>query len=369
MKEKKERFLTIRQAVLLIICFSIGGGILYLPNSAAKVLQSGGWLWIFGVGLLVILSGLITAFLMRMFPEDTVVELSQKLLGKPLGITVSLMLILFFFSFVPLEVRILQELVNISLLQQAPFWFVGVLFLLTLAYAASQNIKSMVYVNELLMEIALGIGLAVTALAWQHFDPIHLLPVFGEVRLNLAHFREELGVAYIYTGFPVIFFLVPYFKLPQKVVKATFIGTVFLTLIYTFFTLTVLGVFGYKETLNLAYPGLELAKSVNLETVILERLDLVLIVSWISAIFTTCLVSYFFTALAISKLCGFKSHSPVAWALAPLTYYLSTLLTNYFVWKEFSAYLGLFALLVTVILPGILLIIALLKRRSMQGNQ
>ena len=368
MSKKTERFLTVRQAVLLIICFSIGGGILYLPNSAAKSLESGGWLWIFGIGLLVMINGLITAHLVRMFPEDTAIEFTQKLLGKPLGIAAGLLLILFFYSFIPFEVRILQELVNIAILPHAPFWFVGGLFLLTLAYGASKDIKSIVYVNELLMEIALAIGFLVTFLAWQHFDPIHLFPIFGETRIDLANFREELGVAYTYTGFSVIFFLVPYLKFPKQVGKATLIGTALLVFTYTFFTLTVIGVFGYKETLNLAYPGLELAKSVNLETVILERLDLVLIVSWISAVFTTCLVSYFITTLGISRLLGIKNHSLVTWALAPLTYYLSTLFTNYFAWRQWSVYLGIFALLITLILPITLLIIALIRRRSLQAS-
>ena len=306
MSKNKKRFLSVRQIVLLIIGFSIGGGILALPNSAARAMGSGGWLWVFGIGLVVVINGLITAALVRFFPEDTAFEFSQKLLGRPLGIAFGVLLVLFFLSVIPIETRILQELVNISILPQASTWFVSGLFLVTLAYAVSQGVKSVVYVNELLMEIALVVGFAVTFLAWQHFDPIHLFPLLGEFRLDLAHFREELGVAYIYTGFPVVLFFLPYFKSPQKIGKATVIGTAVLTLTYTFFTLTVLGVFGYKEALNLSFPGLELAKSVNLETVILERLDLVLVVAWISAIFTTCLVAYFITVLGVSKLLGIK---------------------------------------------------------------
>ena len=135
-----------------------------------------------------------------------------------------------------------------------------------------------------------------------------------------------------------------------------------MVLLYTFLTVTTFGVFGRNEVAGQAWPGLELAKAVNFEVVILERLDMILIISWLSAIFTTCFLSYHFAVAGLSRLFNLRSHSPLAWALAPVIYYLNTILTNYFAWNQWLSYLSVLALFVGVVFPVFLLFVAGLRR-------
>jgi spore germination protein len=360
---RKLRSLFSRQVTMMILGLTIGAGILTLPSAVARVFGASSWIGTLIIGLFFTGGSYVAAKLAQMFPEETIVEYSQKILGKYFGIIFSILFAVFFFSFVPIETRIMHELVNISLLPQAPSWFVNGVFILVMAYAASKDITQLAQVNELLIEIALVVGVFVSILAWQHFKPMHMLPVFAKNQLHFEQIGAEIGTAFSYAGFPLVNMILPYIRNPEEVTRATIKGNLLVTLIYTFFTITVIGVFGYKETIDLAWPGLELAKSVNLEAVILERLDLILLISWISAVFTTGVLAYFVAALVISKLFGLRNHTFVVWAMVPLIYYLSTSLKNYFVWNQWGLYISILAIIISFLLIPLLYFLALIKAR------
>src|SRR5690554_4847499 len=257
--KKETLFLSSRQIILLILGITIGGGILILPGRCARVLGAGGWLLAPVSGVIFIFGAWITARLGRFFPDETVMEFSRRLLGRPLGILVSLVFILFFFLYVPVEIRILQELVNISLLRRAPSWFVTGTFLLVLSYTASVDFDTLTHVNELLIEISIVVGFLVTLLGWRFFDPVHVLPVFSGGGRELTAYWEEAGIILTFTGYPLVLLVYPFTRRPREVSRATVLALILIILINTFFTITVLGVFGHAETAGQAWPGLELA--------------------------------------------------------------------------------------------------------------
>ncbi len=368
MNSQPARSLSARQVALIIIGFTIGAGVLTLPSAAAELMGATGWLWVLVTGLLFTGAAWVAVKLALQSPGETLVEYSQQLLGKPLGILYSLLLAAYFFSFLPVETRVLQELVNISLLPIAPTWFVSGSFIFAMAYGASRDIRQMAQVNELLIELALLTGVFVTLLSWQHFEPMHLLPFLAKDQLHLENFKVGVGTAFAYAGYQVINLILPNIKNPREATKATLKALLTVVVVYTFFTITVIGVFGYKETMAVAWSGLELAKSVNLEAIFLERLDLILLIAWLSAIYTTGLLTYYFGALILSKIFHLPNHALVVWAMAPVIYYLSTLLKNYFTWNEWGFYISLFTLAVSFIFTPFLYLLSLLKKRGERGR-
>jgi spore germination protein (amino acid permease) len=290
------------------------------------------------------------------------VEFSRRLLGRPLGFLAGLVVVLYFLLYIPVEIRILQELVNISILRHASSWFVSGTFLLVVAYATAADFETLTQVNEVLIEITMIVGLLVTLFGWRFFDPFHLQPVFNAEELNLAKFWEEAGMIVGFTGYPLLLLVFPFVRHPRTLPRAAVFAVTLVVLTYSFFIITTLGVFGRNELAGQAWPGLELAKAVNFEVVILERLDMILIVSWLGAIFTSCFLAYHFAVAGLSRLFNLRSHSVLTWALAPVIYYLSTILTNYFAWNKWLSYLSILAVFVGVVLPLFLLLMAGLHR-------
>lgn len=356
-----ERFLSSRQITLLILGFAIGGGILTLPSLAAEVLGASGWLLVLALGLLYMGSAWIAARLAAKFPEETIIEYSPRLLGKGFGLLFNLVFIVHLFLVIPVNIRILQELVNISLLPGAPVWFVSGSYLLVLAYGATRPVDQIAQVNELLIEIALLIGLFVALTAFQHFEPLHLRPLLSRDQINLDKIEQLIGMTFSFGSIPVVNMVVPYIRQPWQVTKATLKASLVITMVYSFFTATTIGVFGYKETIELSWVALELAKSVNAQAVILERLDLVLIVSWISALFTTGLIACYLVGAALGRLFRVRKEAAFIWGLAPVAYYLSTKLKNYFVWSQVSFYVAVLSLVITFLGYPLLYLLSLVK--------
>lgn len=346
---ENQRTLSPRQITLLILGFGVGGGILTLPSLAAEVLGASGWLLVLALGFLYTGSAWVVARLAVKFPEETIIEYSPRLLGKWLGLLFNLAFIIQIFLVTPINIRILQELVNISLLPGAPTWFVSGSYLLVLAYGASRQLDQIAQVNELLIEIALMVGFFVVLTTFQQFEPLHLLPVLSRDQINLDKIEQLVGMNFAFGSMQVVSMVVPYIRDPQQTAKATVKAALIITFTYTLFTVVALGVFGYKEAIELSWVGLELAKSVNFQAVILQRLDLILIVSWISALYTTGLTASFLTGTALGRLFRTRKATAFIWGLVPVVYYLCTKLENYFVWSRASFYVALLSLVITFI--------------------
>lgn len=345
----------------MILGYGIGGGILTLPSQAAGIFAAAGWVPVFLIGLLNIGIAWVVGRLAEKFPEETIIEYSPRLLGKVIGLLFNLVFIVHLFLVLPVNIRILQELVNISLLPGAPTWFVSGTYLLALAYGASREVDQIAQVNELLIEIAILVLLFVSLAAFQHFDPIHLLPVFSRDQLRMVQLDQLIGLAFAFGSLPVVNMVIPYIRNPHQTTKATVKANSIIALVYTFFTVVTIGVFGYKETVDLSWVALELAKSVNFRAVILQRLDLVLIVSWISALYTTGLISFFLVGLALGQLVRVRKKAYLIWGLVPVTYYLSTILKNYFVWVKWTFYVALLSLVITFFFYPLLYLLSLRK--------
>lgn len=359
-----------KQVGRLLVGITVGGTILTLPSVAAKAFGTAAWWVLIGFGLVFIIGGWLTARLVEKFPDETLVEFGPRLLGKPLGIVLNLFLILVFFSIVPLVTRLMVEITNIAVLPFGPSWFISGFFLLAVVYGVAKGLDTFVQVNEILVFISIAIGATVVLLGWQNFNKVHLLPLFYVKEFNLKNPSLFLGPALAFFGYPILFYLAPYIRGSGKITGQTVRSLVFVTILYSFFTLTVLGVFGVQETINQGWPALELAKSVNMPGIFLERLDLVLILSWIPALYTTAAASFFFGVLGLVRTFKLQKYASwFIWSLAIIFFFASGRLTNYFVWNKVAVYIGLVGMTVSLVYPLLLWFAYLLRPRAAEQRK
>lgn len=354
------RVLSSKQVGRLIVGYTVGAAILSLPNVAVRVFGVSAWWALIIIGLIFSAGAWLTARLVRKFPDETLVEFAPKLVGSPLAWLFNLIIVSMFLGIVPIEVRAMVEITNISILPYAPAWFISGSFLLAVVYGVVKGLDTFTQVNEILIGIALIIGAGVVILGWQNFDSIHLYPLFHAGEFSIQPWLLA-GASFPFFGFPIIYYLAPFLKDTEKIAESTIRSTLVVTILFSFFTLTVLGVFGDKETMSQGWPALELAKSINLPGVFIERMDLVLIMAWIPAIYTTATASFFFGVVGLLRLFKLKRASPIIWGLAVVFYWVSGQLTNYFQWIRWSNYLAIVGLFISFILP-ILLWLAYLMR-------
>lgn len=361
------RVISTKQVGRLLLGYTLGASLLVMPSGMARIFGPGAWLVTLTFGMIFVVGGWLTARLVEKYPEETIVEFGPKLLGKILGFIFNIILALFFLSVVPYQTRAMVELVNIAIIPNGPAWFISAFFLFTVVYGVIKGLDTFVQMNEFLIIISVIIGIAVVLLGWENINVVHLLPLFYYRDLHMKSTIDILALSFSFFGYPIIFYIAPFLKKPGKMTGFTVRTLIFITIIYSFLVLTVVGVFGVKEAGSQGWPVLELAKSIHLPGSILERMDLVIILSWIPAIYTTATGSLFFGVEGLARMFHLKKRSSLAWSLALVFFFVSSMIGNYFQWVRWGNLMAIAGLLLSLILP-ILLWLAYLIRPGRRGD-
>ncbi|WP_407649410.1 GerAB/ArcD/ProY family transporter [Brevibacillus composti] len=82
---------------------------------------------------------------------------------------------------------------------------------------------------------------------------------------------------------------------PAKALWASSLAILVSGGLYVLIVIASIAIFGAEETKLLLWPTLELARMTSLPAYILERLDILFLAVWVTAVFTTLFSSYYFT--------------------------------------------------------------------------
>lgn len=361
-------FVSNKQVSRLLLGYTLGASLLIMPSGMARSFGESAWFFVIGYGLIFTLGTWLTARLVEKYPDQTIVEFGPKLLGKFLSFLLNLGLSLYFLALVPFQARAMVELTNIAILPFGAGWFVAGFFMLAVLYGVIKGLDTFAQLNELLIGLAILVGMIVTVLGWQNFRLFHLFPIIDVNAINLKSPLQLATLSSAFIGYPILFLVAPFIKKPKGITGRAVRTMLFITLVYSFLVLTVVGVFGAKETMNQGWPVLELAKSVNLPGLLVERLDLVMLLAWIPAVYTSATGSLFFGIEGISRLFKIKWRSPLAWILAVVLFFMTNAITNYFHWVRIGIYLAIAGLFFSLAVPALLWIVYLFRHKEGQAN-
>ena len=127
--------------------------------------------------------------------------------------------------------------------------------------------------------------------------------------------------------------------------------------------IATIAVFGPEETKQPLWPTLELARMTSLPANVLERLDAVFLIIWVTAVFTTLLSSYYLTIHAISNVLRLKDHKMFTFFLLPFVFMLSMSIPNVLDLYDFIRIIGKTGLVLTVLYPLLLFMTAWIRKR------
>ena len=316
----------------MILGMVIGAGALSLPRSASKVMGPAAWWLMAVIGVVYIIIAAVNASVARVYPDETFPELVVKFFGRPVGFAAGLLLSVFFLLVIPAESKVMMELVNIALLPLAPPWFIVGSFLLVCLYMAFRGMDTVAQVNQILIGISFTVLIITIVLAWQFFQPDRLLPILDIHNVKIFS-AEWLNIAFTFLGFQIILLIAPYLREPRKLFRDTVTSMAAVTV----------------RSVN--WPILELAKAINISGIFIERLDLLLVIAWIPAIFTTAAGGYYFCALSLGHLFSMERLHPILWLLFPATVFLTYIVDNVFTLQSWIAAASLLGMVSTMLLP------------------
>jgi spore germination protein len=354
------RPITMLQAAAILISTIIGVGVLPLPLFAVSSANT-------GASMVTLLAIFLSTFGMWLvtklgtrFPNLTLVEYSEKIIGKWLSIAANLLIIAFFALLTSLAAREFGEVVITSVLKKTPLEITVIVMLLLATFSARNSITTFAYIHHFYLPIIVLPGILIVALSLKNAETMYMLPIWGNQPVQLLH--GVLTVAALFQGAFVYTMVIPYMRQPKKAMKACLLGIAVAGGLYLSIVIAAVGVFGSEETKNLLWPTLELAKTTTLPGNILERLDAAFLAVWVTAVFTTLFSTYYFTIHTLSRMLKLKDHRCLSFFLLPYLFAQAMVPDNIVQMYEIITLVGRYGLYLTIGYPFLLLIIAAIRK-------
>jgi len=363
------RQITMIQAAAVLISTIIGVGVLPLPLFAVRAAGTGAPL-VTVLGILIASVGLwtITKLGMR-FPNQSIIQYSEEIIGKWLAWVGCVMIIIFFSLLTSLAAREFGEVVITTVLKRTPLEITVIVMLLLATFSSRNNMTTFAYIHNFYLPLLVFPAILIVALSLKNADVINLLPVTGNDHHQML--PGILTIAGLFQGTFVYTIVIPAMRRPDRAMMASFWGMLIGGGLYLSIVVAALGVFGPEETKLLLWPTLELAKTTTLPGNILERLDAAFLAVWVTAVFTTLFSSYYFTIRAISKLFRLRDHKMLSLFILPYLFVLAMLPQNIIHMYQIIEWVSRAGLVITIGYPLILLLIAVArkKRRELDDSK
>lgn len=310
------------QTVMLIVNFIFGAGILILPRSVTdKVKTPDGWISVIISGLLITLLAFLLVKLCKQYPNETYFQFTQKIIGKWLGISLSIIIIIYYICLSALEVRVMAETTRLFLLQGTPNWAILIPFLWVGLYLVLGGINPIARILEIIFPITVFFFLLVIFLGIGIIEIDNLRPVLGNGIKPVLNGLKTTSLSF--SGFEVILFIFMFMKDKTKVSKTIMFGIGIPFIFYTITVVAVVGAFSVDGVLLQTWPVLTYIRSYDIQGLFVERFDSLLLVIWIMQIFATFIIAFYICSLGMAQIFNKKSIKPFLFGTLPFIYIIA----------------------------------------------
>ncbi len=351
-------FITLRQLKLLLILDIFGMGITILPQKAVQFGGQNGWILIL-IGLALSLFFLIVINqVAKIYPNDSFVDYTCKILGRPLGILISFGFIIKIMIGVAMEIRIFSEILKEIMLFNTPFWIISFSMLLLGSYMASKGYEARGRIAEILVFVVFIPLAFVFFISIFDIDFSNLKPFFKEIN-SIDTLKGGGYMLFYFTGIEFIFLVYPYIKEKEKIQKATTTAILIVGIIMTIITTITIARFGKYDIMHQMWPVLEIMDTIDLPGSFIERQDALIMTFWIISIFMMVNAGMFFASLIFKDIAKVGTHTTFICICIPIIYFISFLPANItVVYKIMDVFYFTFGIFYIVILPIVLYIVA-----------
>lgn len=347
--------ITVSQTIALLITNMIGTSVLSLPSEVANIAGSDGWIIVILSGLLVLISSIAIGTLLKKFPNDTLIEISEKVLGKFSSYVIGIILIFYFTIVAGLSLRGFTEVMNAFLLPRTPRVFIIITQLLLTVYLIRHGIEPIARIAEILVPLLLIPVFAMYLIAIPRADFTELLPIFNTPVKKMV--LSSITSVTSFLGFEILLIISPYMRKPEQGQRAVSISVAIIILFYLFIVIIVFATIGVEDTSLMLWPAMSIIRTIKAPGRVFERLDALALALWSIAAFTT-INGYYYSAVIscahIKKNREFKMYVAI---LFPWIYFISMLPRNVLESSAWLAKLGIFGTIPALIIPVLVLLI------------
>lgn len=270
----------------------------------------------------------ILLWLLRLYPRQTIVEISQSVLGKWLGKLLMIPMLVVWLTVTGMILRQFTDFAHLALFDRTPIWVLILPFLALSMYATQKGgIEGIARSAEIVGPIVLATFSAVVLLSLVNMQPRNLFPVFGDTGVNgliqgTLPCLSFFGEAILFT------MVIPFVEHPEGAWKAVFLSVILTGIVVCIGILTALMLFGPDLGAKLLYPSYEIARYISVMNFI-QNIDSIVVIVWFLSYFVKASVYFFVSTLSTAQVLGMKNWKPITWGVLVVVFAVSVIPQNF----------------------------------------
>lgn len=309
------------QLGILVFMFIISSSTLLIPPLLTSYVKQDAWI----VSLVTMFTALPFAWLyislgMR-YPDLTLIECTEKILGKWLGKVVSSLFIFYFLIITSGLLRQLGDLLVILVLPDTPIQWIEILFFTLVIAATRLGIEVSSRAAEIFFPWVLSFLLFLLIALLPRIDWKNLQPIF-ESPLNLLAKGTIIHIGIPFFDLVIFLMVFPYVSNLRKAKKIYFAAMILGGMIIAVITLMSILVLGTSITEQSTYPVYALAQSVNIGDFI-QRIEVLVGGIWFITLFFKITICFYASVLAIAQLFKLNDYRPLTFPIGMIIVPLS----------------------------------------------
>ncbi|NQX71766.1 GerAB/ArcD/ProY family transporter [Paenibacillus alba] len=361
MGEAKNK-ITSTQLAFFTIQTAIGEGALTLPYSLHTVSAGDGWISLILAGITSQIVIVLIWQICRKYPELTLIEILPKLVGKPIGMVISLLFVAYFTALASIVLLNYTKIISSWVFPTTPRWIIMTIMMFTTYYLAKESLR-MIARFEVLMSSILVILMGLILFPLFKGNALYLLPIGISGSWDIIKGVENAAIAM--AGFELMFVVYPLIQSGERtILKTMMLSYSIVTLFYLLIVIACFIFFSSDELDIVPEPVLYMLKAVSFR--FFERTDLIFLSFWITIVMTSIANYVFFAAASIQKLLKVKQPSLVTLIVVIICWLLVVLPSDFLLIERLNAWFSRVTLIMIYGLPILLFAISAWKHRKMK---
>jgi spore germination protein KB len=342
---------------IVVLIYSLGSSALLLPSIVVSIAKQDAWISVLACILIVIPLVSMWTRLARKYPALTIIQYSERIVGKWFGKMIGVMYVWFCLYLSALVLRNLGDFITTNILAQTPIEVVHILFMIPIVYGVYLGLEVISRTSEILFPWIIVIFGIASILLLANIDLRRVPPVLADGLI------VPVKAIYPILGFPiselvVLLFVLPFVEKQAKVKKYFMIFVSIAIIIGTIIVIMSISVLGVDMVARSTFAVFDLAKEINVGN-FFEREEVLIGGIWIMTIFVKLSVCFYAANLGAAQLFHLKSYRvtilPLAMAVVALSMivYHNTAESFWFIKGAYPIYSLIFGLVIPACLLGV----------------
>lgn len=359
--------ISINQLFCLVILTQVGVRVLSIPYYESRNSGYDSWISILIGGFIAQAVILIIYQLGKRYDDRSLPEYISTIIGKPLGLVLNFLFAMYFMESSLMVVVSYSDVINRWVLFETP-WFVLIgVSLAIAAYIASSTLRSIANITVTIMVEFLICFLIIMISGMGNGDFRHLLPVGTHGFESIL--KDTLPAFWAYAGYELLLYVFPFVKSHKKkdILIAMSLANGFTTFFYVLISVIVTYNFSESQLNSIQEPMVYILRKFRWPVV--QSLDILFLTTWLAVTTVTVYVYLFLSARYLAFVRGkeISKHSLLVWLLAIVCFVIGLWGSDRQWIFRFSNFHNTNTLIIVAIVPTILLLVSLVRRRALGG--